>query len=88
MKFVVMDRAIFDRLTHVFREVFDDDEIVATPELAARDIGGWDSLGNVRLFIEIERQFAVRFSVAEVTSLKNVGELAESIEIKIRADTR
>jgi acyl carrier protein len=74
--------SILSRLTPVLRDVFDNDSLVATPELTARTVDGWDSLGNVRLFLEIEKAFAVRFSATEIASLKNVGQLAELIEKK------
>ena len=79
----MVDASIFVRLTPLLREVFDDDDIVATPALTAHKVSGWDSLGNVRLFLEIEKAFSVRFSATEITSLKNIGELAELIEKKI-----
>ena len=73
----------FDRLTQVLRDVFDNVELVATPELTARSVKGWDSLGHVRLFVELERVFGFRFNATEISSLKNVGQLAELIERKI-----
>ena len=73
----------FDRLTQVLRDVFDNEELIATPELTARTVNGWDSLGNVRLFVELERAFGVRFGATEISSLKNVGQLAELVERKI-----
>ena len=76
------DTALFERLTLLMREIFDDDSIVATPDLTAHQVDGWDSLGNVRLFVEIEEAFSVRFSAAEIGSLRNVGELADLIETK------
>ena len=72
----------FDKLSKVLRDIFDDEDLVARPELTARMVNGWDSLGNVRLFVELERVFGVRFSAAEISSLKNVGQLAELIEKK------
>jgi acyl carrier protein len=78
------NEAVFERLTEVLRDVFDNDEIVATPLLTAQKVSGWDSLGNVRLFVEIERAFSVRFSAMEINSLKNVGQLVELIERKSR----
>lgn len=74
--------SVLDRLTPLLRDVFDNDDLVATPELTAKAVEGWDSLGNVRLFLEIEKAFAVRFSATEITSLKNVGQLAALIEKK------
>lgn len=75
--------ATFDKLTRVLRDVFDNEDLVATPDLTARKIDGWDSLGNVRLFVEIERAFGIRFNATEMSSLKNVGQLAELIERKV-----
>jgi acyl carrier protein len=73
---------VLERLTPLLRDVFDNDDLVATRELTAKSVDGWDSLGNVRLFLEIEKTFAVRFSATEITSLKNVGQLADLIEKK------
>ena len=74
--------SVFEKLSQVLREVFDNEQLVATPELTARLVDGWDSLGNVRLFIELESVFGVRFSAAEISSLKNVGQLAQLLEKK------
>jgi acyl carrier protein len=76
------DASTFERLTLLLRDVFDDDGIVATPGLTAQQVHGWDSLGNVRLFLEVERVFSVRFSATEISSLKNVGQIADLIENK------
>ena len=47
----------YDRLTVVFRDVFDDDAVVATAVLSAEDVEEWDSLANVRLFLALEQSF-------------------------------
>jgi len=80
---VVATTNLFARLTIVFRDVFDDDEIALTPHLAARDVEGWDSIGTVRLFLEIERTFRVRFSAAEISLVKNVGEIVDLLGRKL-----
>jgi acyl carrier protein len=75
--------SIFQKLTQVLRDIFDNEALVVTPELTARAVEGWDSLSNVRLFIELEHVFGVRFSATEISSLKNVGQLAELLERKL-----
>ena len=35
---------ILKRLGDVFQEVFDDDDLVITPQTTARDADAWDSL--------------------------------------------
>jgi len=74
---------IYDRLTEILRDVFDNDDVVASPELTAEDVDGWDSLGNIRLFLTIEKKFGVGFSTAEMSSLRCVGELVDAISRKV-----
>ncbi len=75
-----MNEDIYGKLTEILRDVFDDDSIVATPQLTANDVEAWDSVSNVRVFVAIEVEFGIRFSNAEITQLQNVGELVELIE--------
>jgi len=69
-------------LTRVFRDVFDDDDIVLTPETTADDIEGWDSQAHVNLIVAAEVRFAIRFRTAELESLHNVGQFAQLIMTK------
>ncbi len=77
--------SIYARLTDIFREVFDDDGLVVTPATTAADVEEWDSLNHIRLVLSIEKGFGLRFSAAEVGSLKNVGEFVELIQSKAAA---
>ena len=63
----------------IFRDVFDDDELVVEAKTTANDIDGWDSLTHIRLVISIEKAFDLRFTAAEISDLENVGEMAELI---------
>jgi acyl carrier protein len=70
-----MEDPILTRLTPIFREVFDDDELVLKPELTANDVAGWDSLAHVRLILSVQKAFGIKFSTVEMSRLKNVGDL-------------
>lgn len=74
---------IYERLTPVFQDVFDNDDIVLSPTLTAGQVEGWDSLGHVRLVVAIERALGITLSTAEITGLANVGQLAQVIERKL-----
>jgi acyl carrier protein len=74
--------AVYTKLTSVFREVFDEDELHLTPETTADDVDGWDSLTHIRLVLAVSKAFGVKFSASEIGSLKNVGEFADMIESK------
>ena len=66
-------------LNPIFRDVFDDDELVITANTTAKDIDGWDSLTHIRLVISIEKALDLRFTAAEISELENVGEMVELI---------
>ena len=74
--------AVYAKLTDIFHDVLDNDEIVLAPELTAKEVDGWDSLAHVRLILAIEKAFHVSFTASEVGRLKNVGELAGLVESK------
>ncbi len=63
------------KLTEVFRDVFDDDSIVLTDATSANDIEDWDSLEHINLIGAVERAFRMRFTMREVSGMKNVGEM-------------
>ena len=74
---------ILNALTQVFRDVFDDDDIVLTAQTTAEDIEGWDSQAHVNLIVAAEMRFGVRFRTAELESLHNVGQFAQLIQTKL-----
>ena len=73
---------VYNKLTAVFREVFDEDELNVTPQTTADDVDGWDSLSHIRLVLAVSKAFSVKFSASEIGNLKNVGEFADLIEKK------
>ena len=70
---------IFELLNGVFQDVFDDDDLVVESVTTAQDVDGWNSLAHIRLMVSIEKAFKLRFSAAEISSLKNVGDMAALI---------
>ena len=71
-----------ERLQEVFRDVFDDEDIVIGEETTAEDIEGWDSLTHVVLVVAVQDEFGVKFSIAETSALKNIGDFVKLIESK------
>ena len=68
----------------IFRDVFDDEEIVLTNETTAGDIEDWDSFAQIQLILAIEKHFKIHFKVGEVGRLKNVGEMIATIEERMK----
>jgi len=73
---------IMKKLNKVFKEVFDDESLKITEKTTAKDVDGWDSLMHITLIAEVEDAFHVKFSMKEVTGMKNVGEMVKLIKAK------
>jgi acyl carrier protein len=74
---------VYRQLEEIFRDVFDDDSIVLTPETTASDIAGWDSVAHVDLIVSIETRLKIKFKTSELGTLHNVGQLVGIIEYKL-----
>ena len=70
---------VFERLNEVFRDLFDDDSIEVNENTTSADIEGWDSLEHISLMSSVEQEFGIRFSMGEIQSMKNVGEMVNII---------
>lgn len=69
---------IFEKLSEIFSDVFDEDITVAAGTTAA-DIEEWDSLTHITLISEVEEAFGFKFAMKDVLGMKNVGEMAQII---------
>jgi acyl carrier protein len=67
-------------LQETFRQVFDDDGMIVTPDTRRRDVADWDSVAHVKLILSLEEEFGIRFSEDEVSSIQTVGELLDAVE--------
>lgn len=70
---------VFAALDEVFQDEFDDDTLHVTGATTADDIEDWDSLEHINLVVAVERRFGIKFTMGEVTGMKNVGEMVDII---------
>ena len=76
------ERQIYEKLSDIFKNVFDDDSISVSRELSAEDVDGWDSLAHIRLILTVEKAFKMKFSTSELGKLANVGDLVDLIKAR------
>ena len=72
-----------EELQEIFRDIFDDDNIVLFDDMTADDVEDWDSLSNITLINEIESHFGIRFTTEEIMGCKNVGAFIGLIKSKL-----
>jgi acyl carrier protein len=74
--------SILEQVQVIFRDIFDDESLIITGETAAEDIEDWDSLTHIQLVTKIEKHFKIRFTLSEITKLKQVSDLILLIQSK------
>jgi len=73
---------ILSKLTGIFRDVFNDETLVARPEMTAHEVDRWDSLSHMDMILLVEEAFGIRFRTREIVDLMNVGDLVRLIGIR------
>ena len=74
---------VIDRVTTIFRSVFNDETIILNNDTTANDVGSWDSLTHMVMIAEVEEAFSIKLKLREINKLKDVGALVELINSKI-----
>ncbi|MDR1720370.1 MAG: acyl carrier protein [Dysgonamonadaceae bacterium] len=78
------NQEILAEVQEIFRDVLDNEKIVLTEEITANDIEEWDSLTHIQLIVAEEKHFKIKFQSKEILSWKNVGEMLDSIRLKLQ----
>jgi acyl carrier protein len=68
-----------ERIQQVFREVFDNQDLIVSDPMTSHDIQGWDSFAQVRLVIAFEEEFDIKFTTAEVATISSVAGLKNAL---------
>ena len=75
-------KEILKKIQPIFYEVFDNKKLRINYNSSAKTITQWDSLAQINLVVSIEKLLRIKFSVSELASLKNVGEMIDLILVK------
>lgn len=74
---------IEEKLTQIFRTVFNEPTLNITPATTANDVDAWDSLSHLNMISVVEKEFGIKFKLKDLVKLKNVGDLIHIIEVKL-----
>lgn len=76
---------VLEETTEIFKDVLDNEQIQLAFDTTADDIEEWDSLSHIQLIVALEKHFKIKFTTNEITSYRNVGQLAEGIVQKVNS---
>ena len=71
------DQEILSKFTRILRDLLLDDSIELTMEAQREDIPHWDSFNYINFVVAVEIEFGVKFTVADIESFANVGEIVK-----------
>ena len=72
-----------EKLSNIFKILFNRPDLVLDDNFSAKNVPGWDSFNHVNLIINIEEEFGVQFTNNEVGGMQNVGSLKTLLASKI-----
>lgn len=76
---------IYDKVVEVCKDVFGNDELVLNEKSCAANVEEWDSLTHLSIISDLEDEFEIKFSLDEITNVKNLGELVIAVANHIEA---
>ena len=78
-----MNRAeLFEKIQEIFRDIFDDENLIIDESTNSDDIDDWDSLNHINLVVAIESEVNIKFNFDELATLKDVGAMLDLILLK------
>ena len=77
---------IIKKLNLIFKEVFEDDNLLINEFTMLKDIPNWESLSHMILIVEIENKFNVVFSSTESIEVISVSQIINLILSKKQID--
>ena len=75
---------VFLSVQRIFRDIFDEDDLVIESETNSEHIEDWDSLNHINLVSSIEKEFKIRFALGELMVLKDVGAMIDLMIEKLK----
>tara|TARA_B110000211_G_scaffold168620_1_gene190240 strand:- start:52 stop:297 length:246 start_codon:yes stop_codon:yes gene_type:complete len=73
---------IFSGVQEIFRDIFDDADLIIDNLTNSEDIEDWDSLNHINLVSAIEKEFKIRFALGELMEIKDVGAMIDLMMLK------
>jgi|TARA_B110001450_G_C17434043_1_gene405095 acyl carrier protein len=73
---------VFSGVQEIFRDIFDDTDLIINNLTNSEDIEDWDSLNHINLVSAIEKEFKIRFALGELMEIKDVGAMIDLMMFK------
>ena len=77
-------KEVFNGVQDIFRDIFDENELIISDTTSSDEIEDWDSLNHINLVSAIEKEFKINFTLGELMVLKDVGAMIDLMMEKLK----
>ena len=70
---------------NIVRNVLKVNTLILNDQTKADDIQGWDSLAQMNIMMALEALFDIKFTLAELSNIENIGVLKQKIFSKLNS---
>lgn len=74
---------ILEKVQEIFRNCFDDENMIVSLDTSSDDIEDWDSLAQINIIVSIEKIFGIKYSIDDIVKLNSVGIIVDTIASKL-----
>lgn len=75
---------LLKELNKIFIDIFEDDSISINEHTTTSDVEAWDSLNHIQMITQVEKHYKIRFGLNELLNFKDVGDLCNAIQAKVK----
>lgn len=76
----VKQKMIKEKLQSIFREIFDLPDLIISEDMDTNDIEDWDSLSQVLLVEEVQKEFQIEISMDDIFMIHTIGDFIAVIK--------
>ena len=73
---------LLEELQPIFQEILEQPHLTIDRNSNAMNTTNWDSLAHIEIIEVIELEFKIKFTLSELESIRNVGDLVDLIVAK------
>ena len=74
-----MEAQILERFSAILAEILGADTVQLEMDTTRAEVDGWDSFNYINFIVAVELENNVKFSVSDVESFRNVGEIVTAL---------
>jgi len=79
---MITESEILIRMNDVVSDILEHHDFELKREMTAKEVSGWDSLAHISIIVGMENEFGVKFKLAEIKIIQNIGDFVDLVKAK------